>query len=273
LARIDHETGSSLSKALRAQYPLPQYALLFEVASGMGKSMNGYADAIAMGLFPSRGLDIEGFEFKSNRRDWLKELRDPAKAEYVAKYCDYWWLVITEPGIAKAEEVPDGWGLYVLEGKRLEVAKRPRKLKAVPPDRTFVGTMLRRANEMAERERNRAVDAFDRDEVVREARREAERDAQEHFKQDLKMATREHEALKREVEAFEAASGVKISMWNGARIGEAVNLVMNMKTDREVLSLEQMAIEVAERANQLRESAKQLKEVGTTFASLGKIAT
>ncbi len=273
MARIDHESGSSLSKALRAQYPLPQYALLFEVASGMGKSMNGYADAIAMGLFPSRGLDIEGFEFKSNRRDWLKELRDPDKAEHVAKYCDYWWLVITEEGIARPEEVPEGWGLYVVEGKKLEVRKRPKKLKAVAPDRTFVGAMLRRANEMAERERTRAMESLDRDQFVEEARQEAKREAEEGFKDDLKIAAREHEALKREVQAFEEASGVKIGMWHGQRIGEAVNLVLNMRADREVLSLEQMATEVAERANQLRESAKQLKEVGISFISQGKISS
>lgn len=147
MARIDHESGSRISKALRAQYPLPHYALLYEVASGMGKTMSGYADAIAMGLFPSRGLDISGFEIKTDRRDWLKELKDPAKAENVGKFCDFWWLVTDDPQIAKPEEIPANWGLYVLEEDKLEVVKRPKKLKAVHPDRTFIGAMLRRANE------------------------------------------------------------------------------------------------------------------------------
>lgn len=273
MARIDHESGSRVRKALRAQYPLPQYALLFEVASGMGKTLNGYADAIAMGLFPSRGLDIEGFEIKTDRRDWIKELKNPAKAEHVARFCDLWWLVIGDEKVAKPEEVPAGWGLYVVTDKRLEVLKRPKKLKAATPDRTFLGAMLRRANEMAERERQRAVESIDKDQFVTTARAEARKEAEETFKDDLKMATREHEALKREVEAFQKASGIEINMWNGTKMGEAVKLLMNMQSDREIAQIERLALEIEEKASHLKEGAQQLKEVGTSFSSLGKLPT
>lgn len=271
MARIDHESGSTLNKALRRQYPLPQYALLFEVASGMGKTMNGYADAIAMGLFPSRGLDIEGFEFKLDRRDWLRELKDPDKAEHVAKYCDYWWLVIGEEGIAKPEEVPTGWGLYVHTGDHLEVVKRPKKLKAMMPDRTFLGAMLRRANEMAERERCRAVEAINKDDFVKKARAQAEKEAERRFNEDLQIATREHESLKREVEAFEEASGIKITMWNGQRMGEAVKLVANMKDSRDINEIERLAADIEYKASKLKIEAIQLKQVGASFASVGKL--
>jgi hypothetical protein len=272
MARTNHESGSTLGTALRAEYPLPQYALLFEVASGMGKTMNGYADAIAMGLFPSRGLDIEGFEFKVDRRDWLREMKDPAKAEHVAKYCDLWWLVIGDERVAKPEEVPSKWGLYVLKGRRLEVVKRPKKLRAVPPDRTFIGAMLRRANEMAERERCKVKDTLEFAEEVRQARAEGAREAQEHMKDDVAISTREHQSLKREVEAFEKASGIHINMWNGGKMGEAVKLVMSMK-DHEIGMIERLAIDIEERSAGLKESARQLKEVGTSFASAGKIPT
>jgi hypothetical protein len=271
MARIDHESGSTLSRALRKQYPLPQYALLFEVASGMGKTMNGYADAMAMGLFPSRGLDIEGFEIKLDRRDWLRELKDPDKAEHVAKYCDYWWLVIGEEGIAKPEEVPAGWGLYVHTGDKLEVAKRPKKLKAMAPDRTFLGAMLRRANEMAERERQRAVEAINKDEFVKKARAQAEKEAERRFNEDLEIATREHQSLKREVEAFEEASGIKITMWNGERMGEAVKMVANFKDSRDISEIERLASDIEFKASRLKADAVQLKQVGTSFASLGKL--
>lgn len=273
MARIDHESGSRISKALRAQYPLPHYALLYEVASGMGKTMSGYADAIAMGLFPSRGLDISGFEIKTDRRDWLKELKDPAKAENVGKFCDFWWLVTDDPQIAKPEEIPANWGLYVLEEDKLEVVKRPKKLKAVHPDRTFIGAMLRRANEMAERERERAVEEIDKDEFVKKARAEAEREAERRYKEDLKISTREHEALKRELEDFEQISGIKIDMWNGHRMGEAVKLVSSMKNGRDIDSLERQAGDIAETATRLKEQAVQLKQVGTSFFSADKLST
>lgn len=273
MARIDHESGSSLSKALRRQYPLPQYALLFEVASGMGKTMNGYADAIAMSLFPSRGLDIEGFEFKTDRRDWLKELKTPDKAERVARFCDKWWLVISDEGIAKPEEVPAGWGLYVHTGGKLEIAKRPKKLKAATPDRTFLGAMLRRANEMAERERQRAVEAIDKDDFVKKARALAEKEAEQRFKDDLEIATREHQSLKREVDAFEQKSGVKITMWNGDRMGEAVNLVANLKDSRDIREIERLAVDIEFKASRLKADAIQLKQVGISFAAAGKISS
>jgi hypothetical protein len=274
MARIDHESGSSLRKALRAQYPLPHYALLYEVASGMGKTLSGYADAIAMSLFPSRGLDIEGFEIKTDRGDWLRELKNPDKAEWVAKFCDRWWLVIGDEGIAKPDEVPAGWGLYVLDkNDNLKVVKKPRKLKAAHPDRTFIGAMLRRANEMAERERERAVEAIDKDEFVRKARAQAEKEAQRRFDEDLKVSTREHEALKGEIEEFEQKSGIKINMWNGARMGEAVNLLMNLKDSRDIDGIERLAVDVSEKAGRLREAAEQLKQAGLSFSSLGKLPT
>jgi hypothetical protein len=235
----------------------------------MGKTLNGYADAIAMGLFPSRGLDIEGFEIKMDRGDWLRELKNPAKAEHVAKFCDKWWLVISEEGIAKPEEVPAGWGLYVQDGKKLEVVKRPKKLKAVHPDRSFIGAMLRRANEMVERERTRAEEELNKDEFVKKARKEAGKDAEERFETDLRLATREHEALKREVQEFEEASGLKINMWSGRRMGEAVKLLMNLKDTRDINEIERLSSDLAEKAKSMEENARQLKEVGTSFLSAG----
>lgn len=272
MARIDHESGSILRKALRAQYPLPQYAVLYEVASGMGKTFGGYFDAMVMSLFPSRGLDIHGFEIKTDRGDWLKELKDPAKADRIAKFCDFWWLLIGEEGIAKPEEVPNRWGLYVLDEKdKLKAVKRPKKLKAVPPDREFVGAMLRRANEMAERERLRSAEAMDKDDFVMKTRAEIHKELKKDFADDLEMATLEHKSLKREVETFEEISGIKITKWNGQRMGEAVRLVANMKDARDISEIERLAIDIEDKAAKLKADALQLKQVGTFFASTGKI--
>jgi hypothetical protein len=273
VARIDHETGSILRQALRKEYPLPQYALLYEVANGMGATMSGYADAIVMGLFPSRGLHIHGFEIKTSRPDWLRELKNPAKAEGVARYCDYFWLLTSEEGIASKDEVPATWGLYVLNGKHLEVVKRAKKLDAIPPDRTFMGAMLRRANEMADRERQRAQEAIDKDEVVRQAKKEAERYADERFKSEIGIATREHEALKRQVEEFEQASGIKIDMWNGRKMGEAVNLLSRLKTTREIDRLAYLAKDLDERIQEVKKGAEELKQVATSFHNAGTLPT
>jgi hypothetical protein len=49
-----------------------------------------------MGLWPSRGLKLMGFEIKAGRGDWLGELRNPRKAESIARFCDQWWVVATQ---------------------------------------------------------------------------------------------------------------------------------------------------------------------------------
>jgi hypothetical protein len=273
VARIDHETGSTLSKALRKEFPLPQYAVLYEVANGMSATFSGYADAIVMGLFPSRGLDIHGFEFKSNRPDWLKELKNPAKAEPVAKYCDYFWLLATNEGIVQKDELPATWGLYVLEGKHLEVRKRAKRLQATPPDRPFIGAMLRRANEMADREKRRAQEKIDKDDVVRDAKKEADRYADERFKSEFSIATQEYQALKHQVEEFEKASGIKIDMWNGKKMGEAVSLLSRLKTTREIDSLAYLAKDLEERIQDVKRGAEELKQVATSFYDAGTLST
>ena len=51
------------------------------------------ADAIAMALWPSMGLELHGFEIKSHRHDWLRELKKPDKADAIAKHCNRWWIV------------------------------------------------------------------------------------------------------------------------------------------------------------------------------------
>jgi hypothetical protein len=79
---------------LRERHPAPEWAIFFEVANGLGVSDRRYADAVAMSLFPSRGLDVHGFEVKTARGDWLRELKNPKKADVIASYCDFWWLVI-----------------------------------------------------------------------------------------------------------------------------------------------------------------------------------
>src|SRR6266849_640871 len=103
-----------IQAALRDRYPIRAWALFFEVADGTGAYQRGYADALAMSLYPSRGLDLHGFEVKTARQDWLNELKNPDKAERFAKFCDYFWLVTGSEEVAKKDEVPANWGLLVM---------------------------------------------------------------------------------------------------------------------------------------------------------------
>lgn len=114
-----------IESALRAKYAAPEYALIFEVRNGTGfaRRTARYADAIAMNLYPSRGLEIIGFEIKASRADWLRELKNPDKAEEIGKFCDRWYVVIGDKDIVKPGELPACWGLIVPRGNGLCVPR------------------------------------------------------------------------------------------------------------------------------------------------------
>lgn len=141
-------TTADVNAALRARYAQPEWAIMFEVAASTG-SAGRYADAVAMNMYPSRGLALHGFEVKVSRGDWQRELKKPEKAEAISRYCDFWWLV-TLPDIVKDGELPLGWGHLELHGQILRVKVRAKERDTVPLDRNFMAAMLRRAHQADE---------------------------------------------------------------------------------------------------------------------------
>ena len=84
-------------------------------------------DAIYVGFTRSRGTYIEGHEIKVSRSDWLHELDQVDKAEWWFRHTHRWWLVVPDLTIAKAEELPSGWGLMTVNPRtkvRLDVVVR-----------------------------------------------------------------------------------------------------------------------------------------------------
>ena len=136
----------SLRQRLRARFAAPEYALFHEVPDATG-SCTRRLDAVAMNLYASRGLTLNGFELKVSRSDFLREMKDPDKAEAVSVYMDHFYLVVEE-GVCKPEEVPAFWGLLVPSGKSLRIAKQAAKLKPRPVTRQFLASLLRKGSEI-----------------------------------------------------------------------------------------------------------------------------
>lgn len=238
---------------LRERYPSPEWALFFEVANGLGAVHRRYADAIAMSLFPSRGLDFHGLEIKRDRGDWLRELKKPQKAESIASYCDYWWIVVSDEKIAQKDEVPRNWGLLVSNGEVLRQVKSATRLESKPLDRKFAGALLRRADEWAQRQINdskRLVDA--RAAGVKEGKEEAAwegRQAKEHLRE-----------LQARLTDFEKVSGVQISRWSHGNVGEAVKAFLYAQEHEDFRELEKTANLIEASVRALRERAEILKK-------------
>ena len=220
------QTGA-LRAALREKFPLPEYALFFEVADATGFRGSRTADAIAMSCWPSRGLDLIGFELKASRSDWTREKADPAKAEAICRYCDRWYLVIGDRKIVKPGELPPTWGLIAPKGQKLVIVTEAPKLNPVSVDRDFLAALLRKA-----------VSQSPDEAVIREAVNKARAEGVEagkRYSPDASLASKvksledELKRLRETVATFEKHSGISLAYsWNRAHtIGEAVRFVMN----------------------------------------------
>lgn len=218
-------TSGGLEQLLRNRFCSPEWAFIPQVRNGTGYlKTTRTADALAMGLWPSRGLFLHGFEIKVNRGDWISELKNPEKAEEFAQFCDFWWLVAPQD-IIKLEEIPTSWGLMVPFGSKTKIIKQAQQLTPKPIDKLFFAALLRKAQEMVTPEAKIKA-SFD----------EGKKIGQEEAKYQFEYALREYDSLKEAVSEFKKKSGVEIHKWNGGVIGEAVNMVLNgahlrIKTD------------------------------------------
>ncbi|MCV7256942.1 hypothetical protein H7J86_32685 [Mycobacterium hackensackense] len=70
------------------------------------------ADAVYVGYTAASGRCLIGYEIKTSRADWRREIARAAdKADQWADQCHEWWIVVSDPAIVKDGELPHGWGL------------------------------------------------------------------------------------------------------------------------------------------------------------------
>lgn len=206
-------TEAQLFARLKKRYAPPEYAIFPNVQNSTGYTrQRREADAIAMGLWPSRGMEVMGFEIKSYRNDWLSELRKVTKSAAIQKYCHRWWIVVADKDIVKldAGELPPTWGLMVPRGNnQLVTLVEAPLLEPEPLDRGFVAAVLRRAQE-----------ASQHPDIEARIRAELTPIIEEQFKRrrdfEFDHMKRSHEELKQKLERYEKASeavGLRYNDW------------------------------------------------------------
>jgi len=121
---------------------LAKYIVLTQVAASTGGAPN-IADVMILGAWHSSGNELEGFEVKVSRADWLNEVKNPTKCQPSKQYCHRWWLVIADASMVKDGELPDDWGMMVADRGVLKVIKKAPKLTPVPLAVDFVASLLR----------------------------------------------------------------------------------------------------------------------------------
>jgi hypothetical protein len=218
--KLTRYTATDVRAALMNRYRAPEWATFFEVANSTGGGAVRSADAVAMSLYPSRGLRLHGFEIKVSRSDWLHELKQPDKSVAVQRFCDHWWIV-TPADIIREGELPPTWGHLVLKGNGLNCA-----VKAPPLDRdqwepAFLAALLRRghdAREKAIRDGVAEAMATERAAIAAEVKRQVD--------QEISIRAGRHDEAVRQLKAIRDAAGMEPERYfDGEGFGKAIAMV------------------------------------------------
>lgn len=251
-----------LFSLLRKRYAPPAWVLLPGVRDGTGSYASRTADGLAMGTWPSRGLELIGFEIKSHRNDWLRELKAPEKAEAICRFCDRWFIVASSDDIVKLEELPPTWGLLVASGKRGLVARKDAPvLTPAPMNRKFLAAVLRGAQK-------HLIDTDEIRAAVEEAREQTRTLLQDQHKRSIAHVQAELKELQTAVTEFNEGLELDYSvalrayssygLHNRKAMGAAVKFVLDggMKTmQRELKTTHERLLRMAEEVKILLEEA------------------
>jgi hypothetical protein len=201
----------------------PGWQVFTELANGTGSKARRRADAVAMGMWPSRGYEIHGYECKISRGDARKELLDVSKMDAVGRYCDFWWMVVRDPEIIDGLLIPEAWGILAPRARVLRQVRPAKKRKADPVDRAFVAAMVRSVTDgWVPRSQHQEVLEGHRAEVAKAIEDDRRYGGHDAARRDLQL-------LLDRVKVFETASGVSLDGgWGKAgNIGVAVRAVVD----------------------------------------------
>lgn len=252
-------TTEQVRTRLKYKFAKPGVIFLEEVRSGTGFiAGETYADAIVFQLWPSRGHEIEGYEIKVSRNDWLKEMKFPDKSENISRFCDRWWLVVGNKSIVELAELPANWGLMVPYGKGLRILKGAARLQPQNIDRGFFMSLIRQL--------------YRENPDAKARKEEYDKGFTEGKKEGVKVTEQqagEAGDLLKNVRKFQEASGLDITnSWEVEGLGKAVKTLRDSKnTDYYIAELkhlgkshQKLSEEAKARMQDLIEFQKQRKD-------------
>ena len=215
-----------------------------------------------MGMWPSRGMEIHGYECKISRGDTRKELLDIGKTDAVGKYCDFWWLTVSDPSIIDGLLLPATWGVLTPRDRVLRTVRPAKKRKAAPLDRAFVAAMLRSVTK-------HWVSRSQHEKVVNERHQAVTQAVQFERERGGDQDKRALEALSAKVKAFEVASGIEIAHgWHLPEVGRAVQLLVDAMRATDTSHLETKAVTMERTASMYADYAKASREHAKTLRDL-----
>lgn len=214
---VEKITSSMVKQAIAAAFAAPAFQTFFEVSNATGYGIKSYADAVAMGVWPSTGHEIHGFEVKVSRSDFLNEMKNPAKAMPIMQYCHRWSLVCPA-NMVKLDEVPSTWGVYWFRDGAIRKARQAPILEAKPLTSEFVASLVRRAGDVDRSALNKAVN---------DAREQWDRRRAAEIESEVARRVGARDQAIKLLEAMEAAYG-QIGSYEIDRLCKAVAVAAKM---------------------------------------------
>jgi hypothetical protein len=200
---VDKITATDIRQALVSAYASPEWYIGFEVGNSTGANCRRHADAVAINSYPSKGFEVRGFEIKVSKSDLKAELTNGIKSDEIARFCDYWFLVVPK-GLANEFTLPPTWGVieYIDGGLRQKV--KAEKLQHSEPTIGFLCAMLR-----------------GRERVVLESAHKVTAAREEQIRQNtlwsVKNSEQELNKLREKLAEVKAATGIELSDWRPAQ--------------------------------------------------------
>lgn len=223
-------TEATLTEAILRTWPhggdRPRYVTAVQVNSGAGYSYSRRLDAIVFDTWPGEGLTLHGLEIKTTKADLRRELQNSGKRDAWSPHLDY-FSIVAPKGIVDLKILPPKWGLFLPtdEGK-LRTRRKPLSLH--DEDRRDItrsmAAAFMRALVARSLSKEATASAFERGVKSQKNRSETE----------IKQLSGKVESIRSAIQKFEETSGVKISTWDGSRIGEAVNVVLAGGIERRI---------------------------------------
>lgn len=227
-----------VAAVLQKKWGKPECAFLRQVRNATGfNATTRTADALSIGLWPSRGMHLNGFEIKVSRADWLKELKQPEKAEEIARYCHFWWIAIPDRAMVKEGELPAQWGVVeVGSGSPKIVKQAPFTAEPQPPSLTFFASLMRSVCE--DETVLQDIQKLMQKELWAAEQRGREEGAKQAKSTEAKVLESYRELTERVAE-FERLSGVRLDRYSvhfNGQIGAAVKFLSNERGVAEAIS-------------------------------------
>ena len=210
-------TSAEMFAALRTRYG-KEAVLVAEVADSTGATRSRRIDAIAVGLWPSRGLYVHAIEIKVSRSDLARELAAPEKADSIGRFCDAFWLATPAGLVPDLSALPSGWGLYeVADDGTTRARKDAARIERELPSLGFIASLARALVEQHS-------DDAQIERIRREAEDEGYRRAHAMFEEQIREADERTRVAQAAVSSLRSALGT-MDAWG---IGKLRQMVVNL---------------------------------------------